>query len=222
MADHPRLPYPFPAIFQKYTMSALIELTLMRHARSRADDENVHEGRYDSPLTDAGRKQVSKRAEYFIAEGYKPEKIIASSLIRARETAEIVAQALGADFETDPDWMEFNNGPLAGLSYAEASARYPQPDFRNPYEPYHGSGESEIEFHSRVGRALERVIRRGAGKYLIIGHGGSLNAALRVALGIPYPVNQAGVWFKFGDTGFARLSYYPERHRWVINELVAE
>ena len=27
----------------------------MRHGRSRADDELVHEGRYDSPLTDVGR-----------------------------------------------------------------------------------------------------------------------------------------------------------------------
>ena len=203
-------------------MTEPIELTLMRHARSRADDENVHEGRYDSPLTDAGREQVRKRAEYFLAEGYKPDTIIASSLVRAKETADIVAQALGVDVETDPDWMEFNNGPLAGLSRAEASARYPQPGFRNPYEPYHGSGESELEFHTRVARALERVIRRGAGQYLIVGHGGSLNAALRVALSIPFPINKTGVWFKFEDTGFARLSYYSERHRWVIKELKTE
>ena len=203
-------------------MTEPIELTLMRHARSRADDENVHEGRYDSPLTEAGRAQVHKRAEYFIAEGYKPDTIIASSLVRARETAEILAQALKVSLETDSDWMEFNNGPLAGLSRTEASTRYPQPGFRNPYEPYHGSGESEMELHSRVGRALERVLRRGAGTYLIVGHGGSLNAALRVALSIPYPVNKTGVWFKFGDTGFARLSYYSERHRWIIKELKAE
>jgi 2,3-bisphosphoglycerate-dependent phosphoglycerate mutase len=203
-------------------MTNPIELTLLRHARSRADDENVHEGRYDSPLTDAGRAQVRKRAEYFLAEGYKPDTIIASSLVRARETAEILAQALKVSLETDSDWMEFNNGPLAGLSRAEASVRFPQPGFRNPYEPYHGSGESEMELHSRVGRALERVLRRGTGTYLIVGHGGSLNAALRVALSIPYPVNQAGVWFKFGDTGFARLAYYSERHRWVIKELKAE
>ncbi len=203
-------------------MTEPIELTLMRHARSRADDENVHEGRYDSPLTEAGRAQVRKRAEYFLAEGYQPDKIIASSLARARETAEIVSQALGVELETDPDWMEFNNGPLAGLSRLEASLRYPHPDFRNPYEPYHGSGESEMELHNRVGRALERVIRRGAGKYLIVGHSGSLNAAMRVALSIPYPINKTGVWFKFGDTGFARLSYYTERHRWLIKELKAE
>lgn len=36
-------------------MSNEIHLTLLRHGRSRADDEEVHEGRYDSPLTEAGR-----------------------------------------------------------------------------------------------------------------------------------------------------------------------
>ena len=33
----------------------------MRHGRSRADDELVHEGRYDSPLTDVGRTLGARR-----------------------------------------------------------------------------------------------------------------------------------------------------------------
>ena len=35
-------------------LNNVIDITLMRHGRSRADDEMVHEGRYDSPLTDVG------------------------------------------------------------------------------------------------------------------------------------------------------------------------
>ena len=38
-----------------------MQITLMRHGRSRADDEMVHEGRYDAPLTDIGRAQVRLR-----------------------------------------------------------------------------------------------------------------------------------------------------------------
>ena len=195
-----------------------IHLTLMRHARSRADDENVHEGRYDSPLTEAGRAQVRARALDFDAQGYKPDLIIASSLIRARESAEIIGTMLKAPVVVDADWMEFNNGPLAGLSHAEAEARYPRPAFRGLYDPFHETGESEIEFHSRVARGLEQVIRRGPGSYLVVSHGGSLNAALRVALGIPYPVNESGVWFHFDDTSYARLVYRPNRHVWIFKE----
>lgn len=195
-----------------------IHLTLMRHARSRADDENVHEGRYDSPLTETGREQVRARAQDFSAQGYQPKLIIASSLVRAYESAKIIGSMLQAPVEVDADWMEFNNGPLAGLSHAEAETRYPRPAFRGLYEPFHGTGESELEFHSRVGRGLEKLIRRGAGSYLVVAHGGSLNAALRVALGIPYPVNESGVWFHFDDTSYLRLVYRPDRHVWIFKE----
>jgi 2,3-bisphosphoglycerate-dependent phosphoglycerate mutase len=201
-------------------MPAPIQITLMRHARSRADDENVHEGRYDSPLTETGRQQVRARAEYFLAQGYKPDAIIASTLIRARESAEIIGQVLGVPIETDPGWMEFNNGPLAGLSFEEADRLYPRPAFRSPFDALHGSGESEIDFHSRVSGALQRVIRRGPGKYLVASHGGALNVALRVAFSIPMPVNNTGIWFSFGDTSFTRLDYYPESHTWLFRELV--
>ncbi|MBZ9750081.1 histidine phosphatase family protein [Deinococcus sp. HMF7604] len=33
-------------------------LILLRHGRSQADDEGVHQGRYDSPLSREGRTQV--------------------------------------------------------------------------------------------------------------------------------------------------------------------
>ena len=35
-------------------MNSDIKIMFMRHGRSRADDENVIEGRYDAPLTDGG------------------------------------------------------------------------------------------------------------------------------------------------------------------------
>ena len=44
-------------------MSSDVKITFMRHGRSRADDEEVQEGRYDSPLTEAGRDQARARAE---------------------------------------------------------------------------------------------------------------------------------------------------------------
>lgn len=41
----------------------------MRHGRSRADDEGVHEGWQDSPLTDIGRAQVRARGEFWRERG---------------------------------------------------------------------------------------------------------------------------------------------------------
>ncbi|WP_412027616.1 phosphoglycerate mutase family protein [Deinococcus yunweiensis] len=39
-------------------------MTILRHGRSRADDENVHEGRYDSPLNAEGQAQARALARY--------------------------------------------------------------------------------------------------------------------------------------------------------------
>jgi 2,3-bisphosphoglycerate-dependent phosphoglycerate mutase len=63
---------------------SLIDITFMRHARSRADDEGVHEGRYDSPLTDVGRAQIQARADGWRAAGVTFDRIVASTLLRAR------------------------------------------------------------------------------------------------------------------------------------------
>ena len=199
-------------------MTGEIYITLMRHGRSRADDEEVHEGRYDSPLTETGISQVQARARDFLSRKFTFEKIISSTLIRAHESARIIGQALNIPIETDPDWMEFNNGPLAGLSYKVAEERYPTPKFRNPYEPFCGTGESDWEFHRRASQAVENVIRRGAGNYLVVAHGGILNAALRNILGTPPFTWQQGSVFIFGDTGYIRLIYQPTNNRWKLLE----
>lgn len=194
-----------------------ISITLMRHGRSQADDEAVHEGRYDSPLTAIGRQQAQTRAAGWLAAGVQFDLVIGSPLARASETAAIVAQALHVPLEQDPLWMERDNGPLAGLAFEEANARYPQPAFRNPYEPLCGVGESEWELQCRGIRAIEKLIRRGAGRYLVVAHGGILNATMRGIVGVSPPVNgQHGLYFAFGDTGYATMLYYADKHQWIL------
>lgn len=202
-------------------MNAEIYLTLLRHGRSRADDEEVHEGRYDSPLTDLGRSQAQARAQEFLSRKFRFDKIVSSTLQRAHETAAIIAQSLNAPLETDSDWMEMDNGPLAGLPRAVALEQYPRPVFRNPYEPFFGTGESDWEIHCRAARAVEKMIRRGPGNYLVVAHGGILNAAMRTIVGAPPSVNQQGIAFGFGDTGYARLLYRPAEHHWRLLEFNA-
>jgi 2,3-bisphosphoglycerate-dependent phosphoglycerate mutase len=196
-----------------------IFITFMRHGRSRADDEQVHEGRYDSPLTEVGRKQVTRHARQWLETGVRYDRIVTSTLARARESAEIVGRVLQVPVDLDPDWMEMDNGPLAGLSFEEAQERYPRPAFRNPYEGLAGSGESEWDLHSRAARAVKRLIRRGSGRYLVVAHGGILNAALRHVVGAPVPLNGQGIWFEFDDTGYYETVYTPTKHYWKIRQI---
>jgi len=199
-------------------MTDEIQVTFLRHGRSRADDEKVHEGRYDSPLTEVGRSQAHTRAQDFISRNFHFDKIVSSTLQRAHETAIIIGQLLNVSVEIDTDWMEMDNGPLAGLPRDVAAERYPRPVFRNPYEPFCGTGESDWELYSRGARAVEKIIRRGVGNYLVVAHGGILNSAMRTIVGAQPFVNQQGMAFEFGDTGYARLVYRPSEHLWRFLE----
>jgi 2,3-bisphosphoglycerate-dependent phosphoglycerate mutase len=200
-------------------MSEAIEITFLRHGRSRADDEHVCEGRYDAPLTDAGRAQVQARTQQWRAAGAHFDLIVASPLQRAAETARIVSQALAAPLELDPDWLERDNGPLAGLPFAEAEACYPKPAFRNPYEPFCDIGESEWDVACRAARGVQKVVQRGPGRYLVVAHGNVLNAALRCIAGVPPLPNGLGLRFALGDVGYVRVAYTPSAHVWTIYEV---
>lgn len=179
-----------------------LELTLLRHGRSRADDEEVHEGRYDSPLTAVGIEQTERLAAYWTHNPPGFERIVCSSLIRARRTAEIVGEALGLPVTPDDAWREFDNGPVAGLPFAEARERYPAPAFRHRFAPYTADGgESDASFERRISRALEVLFVRPENKVLVVAHGGCLNVALRNLLRAP---RETG--FAFGDTSFAEVT----------------
>jgi bisphosphoglycerate-dependent phosphoglycerate mutase len=53
-----------------------VNLVLLRHGRAQADDECVHEGRYDSPLSDIGREQARRRAQEWRERGVAFDRIV--------------------------------------------------------------------------------------------------------------------------------------------------
>ena len=196
----------------------------MRHGRSRAADEMVHEGRYDSPLTGVGKAQVRARADEWKRSGVTFDLIFASTLVRASESAQIVGETLDVPIEYDPDWMEIDNGPLAGLPFDVGREKYPRPEFSNPFQPLlaTGEGESSWDMVVRAARALQRVVNRGERSSLIVAHGGILNAAMHCILGFAAPTrgpHSSGATFAFGDAGYVRTSYDASRHVWVVREM---
>lgn len=188
-------------------MTTHLHLTLLRHGRSRADDENVHEGRYDSPLTEAGWAQAHRLAAYWQANPPGFEAAICSSLSRARETAQIVCGPLNLTPRVNGLWREWDNGPLAGMGHEEAEKRYPTPTFRHDLTPFTANGgESQAQIRARALTALHELWAMPISNVLVVSHGGFLNSALRELTG------SGRAWFEFGDTGFARLRLSRESH----------
>jgi phosphohistidine phosphatase len=74
--------------------TAVVQLCLLRHAH--AGDPMKWHGPDDlRPLTEKGRQQSERLGRFLAASGFRPDAILTSPKIRAKETAQIVAAELG-------------------------------------------------------------------------------------------------------------------------------
>jgi probable phosphoglycerate mutase len=192
-------------------------IILLRHGESVGNAEGIHQGQSEHPLTAKGIAQAQALADHWASEGMAFDQVIASPQSRARQTAEIVANTLGYEIEFDPIWMERDNGIYAGLRLEEARQKFPYPDFIHIYQPIGQTGESDWELYLRSGHALQSILYRPLGRYLIVSHGAILNMTLRAALGITPQANFQGPRFRFRNTAYASLTYNPRRHAWYVN-----
>ncbi|MCL4529966.1 MAG: histidine phosphatase family protein [Chloroflexi bacterium] len=200
-------------------MESSYTFTFLRHGESVGNAEERFQGQSDFPLTEAGRIQARSLAKRWSMEQTKFDLALTSPLIRAKETAEIITSKLKVPLELDPIWMERDNGAMSGLTRDEIVRRFPEPDFRTPYDPFGESGEGDWELFLRAGRAIYELLKRPPGKYLIVTHGGLLNKVMYAVLGIPVQANSNGPSFRFNNTGFAIFNYVPSRHQWRLIRL---
>lgn len=79
---------------------AVVELHLLRHAH--AGNPETWNGPDDlRPLSTKGEKQAERLGRFLASVGYLPDVIVTSPKIRAAQTAEIVAKALGVEVKVD-------------------------------------------------------------------------------------------------------------------------
>jgi phosphohistidine phosphatase len=77
-------------------------LLLVRHAKATKGDAGVHDR--DRPLDDRGRRDAPKMGQRLAEREARPDLILASPALRALETAQLLAGALGyraADIQVD-------------------------------------------------------------------------------------------------------------------------
>lgn len=186
-----------------------MNLLVIRHGESEADILNVHEGRADFSLTERGREQASKMAD-FVVKYYNIDKIYSSPLKRARETASFLARAAGLEIVIAPELMEFNNGLIAGLSREEADRKYPKQNL-----PIHLSAyeqESGLEYRYRAEYILSEILSANpvSATVAVISHGGMINQLYRSFLRLPLT---PGISFPTSDTGIHEWQVYRGERR---------
>ena len=100
----------------------MTHLALIRHGTTDWNAAQRIQGHTDIPLNDTGRSQAKALAARLQAG--KWHRIYASDLSRARETAEIIATAVGLPVQIDPRLREMSCGQMEGTTEADRVARW--------------------------------------------------------------------------------------------------
>jgi 2,3-bisphosphoglycerate-dependent phosphoglycerate mutase len=163
----------------------MTRLVLIRHGEAQVHVDGVLGGeRTCNGLSDLGRRQAEALRDRLKDSGeLEPvDALYASTLPRARETAEIIAPALGhLDVRLDRDLREFDPGEGDGLTWEEYERRFPRPDVFDPHRPRTPGSESWAQFGERIERALGKVVTAHPGETVVVAcHGGVIEQAFHL------------------------------------------
>jgi broad specificity phosphatase PhoE len=153
---------------------------LARHGETDDNREPIRvQGFMDTPLNDTGREQAAALAARMAGAGLA--SVWASDLARARETAEIVAAAVGLKVALDERLREGYRGRWEGQRFSDIERDEPElyaawrrggAAFRFP------GGESLLEQQQRVTAAVANIHASSPLPALAVCHGGSIRVML--------------------------------------------
>ena len=96
---------------------------LLRHGQTPLSVDKRFSGTGDPALTDTGRRQAAAAAVRLAGSG--ATAVVSSPLRRARETAALVAEALGLDVEVEDGLRETDFGDWEGYTFGEVREKWP-------------------------------------------------------------------------------------------------
>jgi broad specificity phosphatase PhoE len=166
--------------------TAAFELVIVRHGRTAWNAAGLYQGHTDIPLDETGRRQAAALGRALAGSAFTIA--VASDLVRARETAEIVLGTRAEMLECDARWREMRFGAWEGLTREQILARAPAAGAASvPRLMTPEGGETFAELKRRIGAALEAIVRRApaGSRALVATHAGPLHAALQILLGEP-------------------------------------
>jgi broad specificity phosphatase PhoE len=155
-------------------------IVFARHGETAPNREGLILGRADPGLTDEGRHQAARLADLLVRE--EPVAVLTSPLLRARETAEVIAGACGLEAEADErlveiDWGTWEGRPAAGIAPVEMERL--RADAGTAPE-----GESLTALGARVQEFFGQALARD-GLVVAVTHVSPIKAAVAWTLGAP-------------------------------------
>ena len=183
---------------------------LVRHGQTAMNRKKVLQGRSDIPLNEEGRKEAAEAGERFRKAQIIFDRVYASPLIRARETAELITDA---PVITDLRLIEMDYGPYEGmdlmhpapevLTFFSDFSKNPAPEGMEPLEQVVG----------RLGEFLEEIRKEAAGKTILI----STHAiAMKGALEYLTPDSGGSYWSRYIGNCAVYITGTMEDGSWIV------
>jgi broad specificity phosphatase PhoE len=167
----------------------MTRVLLIRHGETLWNRDRRWQGHADVPLSDEGRAQALRLAEFLRGGGSGLHAVYSSDLRRALDTARELARAVGAGLVIDSAWREIDVGRWTGLCHEEIRERFADEWQRIAAgeDLPRGGGESFSDFSSRILLRLEELRERHEGEAVaVVTHGGAIRAVLLHALGLSW------------------------------------
>ncbi|MDP2210752.1 MAG: alpha-ribazole phosphatase [Candidatus Aquicultor sp.] len=153
-----------------------MRLYLIRHGETKLNKEFRFIGRTDPALSEQGESQARALAERLADEDISA--IYASDLLRATQTASIIADNFGVDVIETEGLREIDFGDWEGLSYNEIMERDKETLdswIENPTGVDIPGGESWPAFAARVNAAFDDILKNEDGDAIaLVTHGGPI------------------------------------------------
>jgi len=162
----------------------MTHLYLIRHGEALSAVQNIIADTGLSPLC---IKQAERLCDRLAATGeIAADVLIASTMRRAKETAEIIAPALDLPIIFDDEVQEWRDAEDEDISVEEYRARFDPVEFeQKPFFHIVPGVENWVQFMLRASTALNRITREYEGKSIVIVcHGGIVDCSFIYFLGM--------------------------------------
>ncbi|MFH0784400.1 MAG: histidine phosphatase family protein [Pseudomonadota bacterium] len=162
---------------------------LIRHGKIPQVAPRCFIGQQDLPLTDQGRRQITRLAEYLATKAI--DRVVTSPLLRCRQSTDILCGRLqNMNAEVNANLREISLGTWEGQSVAQVRARFPGDYESRGQDPLHfrpSQGESFVDLLDRVWPTFQAIAATSSGKRVaIVTHAGVIRVLLfRILAMIP-------------------------------------
>lgn len=188
----------------------------VRHGETDWNVQRRIQGWRGEGLNKMGLRQARETAARLARYDLKPKVVASSDLLRARQTAEIIAEKLRLKLAIVPELRERAFGDWEGLTIDEVLAHYKlgAKARRDPFLSFDPKGgESMTVFAKRMDKVLDLIETRWPAKDLIVvSHGGPMRIAACRVLGVP-----PKLYYLLGRPGNSALTLISSQGgvRWV-------